>query len=65
MYTMRIMFSHPHDLNTLFGLQKSGRPPKWLAPSSGVSCAFGAAVVSFSSVDKVRLSMDLSMHGNR
>jgi len=31
---------------------KSGRPPKWMKPASGVSCGTGGSVVSFTSVDK-------------
>ena len=30
---------------------KSGRPPKWLRPSSSVSCGFGGSVVSCGSTD--------------
>jgi len=36
-----------HSVNGL--VTKCGRPPKWLKPSSSVSCGFGGAVVSCSS----------------
>mmetsp|Transcript_20539 Transcript_20539/g.30431 ORF Transcript_20539/g.30431 Transcript_20539/m.30431 type:complete len:949 (-) Transcript_20539:2897-5743(-) len=39
-----------HSVNGL--ATKCGRPPKWLKPSSGVSCGFGGQVISFGSVDK-------------
>jgi protein transport protein SEC31 len=32
---------------------QSGRPPKWLRPSSSVSCGFGGAVVSCGATDKI------------
>ena len=39
--------------HSILGLSsKSGRPPKWMRPSSSVSCAFGGALVNCSSADK-------------
>ena len=32
---------------------KSGRPPKWMKPASGVSCGFGGSITSFASNHKV------------
>lgn len=32
---------------------KSGRPPKWMRPSSSVSCGFGGSVVSCGATDKI------------
>jgi len=32
---------------------KSGRPPKWMKPASGVSCGIGGSIVSFASTHKV------------
>lgn len=38
--------------HSILGLSsKSGRPPKWMRPSSSVSCGFGGAVVSCVSTD--------------
>mmetsp|Transcript_24966 Transcript_24966/g.38177 ORF Transcript_24966/g.38177 Transcript_24966/m.38177 type:complete len:1050 (-) Transcript_24966:54-3203(-) len=38
--------------HSILGLSsKSGRPPKWMRPSSSVSCAFGGSVVSCGSTD--------------
>uniref|UniRef100_A0A7S3PXW7 WW domain-containing protein n=1 Tax=Chaetoceros debilis TaxID=122233 RepID=A0A7S3PXW7_9STRA len=31
---------------------KSGRPPKWMKPASGVSCGFGGSIVSFGTTGK-------------
>ena len=39
--------------HSILGLAASGRPPKWMRPSSSVSCAFGGAIVSCGSTDKV------------
>mmetsp|Transcript_13418 Transcript_13418/g.19769 ORF Transcript_13418/g.19769 Transcript_13418/m.19769 type:complete len:1003 (-) Transcript_13418:151-3159(-) len=39
-----------HSVNGL--ATKCGRPPKWLKPSSGVTCGFGGTVVSFGVSDK-------------
>lgn len=39
--------------HSLLGLSsKSGRPPKWMRPNSGVSCGVGGAVVSCVSTDR-------------
>lgn len=39
--------------HSILGLSsKSGRPPKWMRPSSSVSCGFGGAVISCVSSDK-------------
>jgi protein transport protein SEC31 len=47
-------FDRKVQVHSVIGLAtRSGRPPKWLQPSSGVSCGFGGSVVSFSSNDKV------------
>jgi protein transport protein SEC31 len=47
-------FDRKVQVHSVIGLAtKSGRPPKWLQPSSGVSCGFGGSVVSFSSNDKL------------
>jgi protein transport protein SEC31 len=41
---------------------KSGRPPKWLKPSSGVTCGFGGTVLSFGTKDTlVKLSTIVEM----
>ena len=32
---------------------KCGRPPKWMKPSSSVSCGYGGAVVSVGNIDKI------------
>jgi protein transport protein SEC31 len=40
--------------HSILGLSgKSGRPPKWLRPSSSVSCGFGGSVVSCGSENKI------------
>jgi len=31
---------------------KTGRPPLWMKPASGVSCGFGGSIVSFTSIHK-------------
>jgi len=31
---------------------KSGRPPKWMKPASGVSCSFGGTILSFGTAHK-------------
>jgi protein transport protein SEC31 len=39
--------------HSILGLSgKSGRPPKWMRPSSSVSCGFGGAVVSCGAKDR-------------
>ncbi len=44
-----------HSVNGL--VTKSGRPPKWLRPNSGVSCGFGGTFLSFGTADRlVKLS---------
>jgi protein transport protein SEC31 len=44
-----------HSVNGL--VTKSGRPPKWLKPCSGVRCGFGGSVLSFGTKDMlVKLS---------
>jgi protein transport protein SEC31 len=37
---------------------KSGRPPKWMKPASGVSCGLGGKIVSFGTVDKTVAVME-------
>lgn len=40
--------------HSILGLStKSGRPPKWLRPSSSVSCGFGGSFVSCGATDKI------------
>ena len=40
--------------HSVLGLStQSGRPPKWLRPSSSVSCGFGGSIVSCGASDKV------------
>ena len=39
--------------HSILGLSASGRPPKWMRPSSSVSCAFGGAIVTCGATDKV------------
>lgn len=39
--------------SVLSSATKCGRPPKWMKPSSGVSCGFGGTVVSFGASHKV------------
>lgn len=40
------------QVHSMIGLAtKSGRPPKWLKPSSSVSCGFGGSVVSCGASD--------------
>ena len=40
--------------HSILGLStQSGRPPKWLRPSSSVSCGFGGAVISCGATDKI------------
>lgn len=42
------------QIHSVIGLAtKCGRPPKWMKPSSSVSCGFGGAVVSCGNIDKV------------
>jgi protein transport protein SEC31 len=38
--------------SVLSAATKSGRPPKWMKPASGVSCGFGGKIVSFGTLDK-------------
>ena len=38
--------------SALAATTKSGRPPKWLKTSSGVSCGFGGTIVSFGSTHR-------------
>ena len=40
-----------HSVNGL--VTKCGRPPKWLKPSSGVTCGFGGTFLTFGTTDKV------------
>jgi len=39
--------------HSILGLAAAGRPPKWMRPSSSVSCAFGGAIVTCGATDKV------------
>ena len=40
--------------HSILGLStQSGRPPKWLRPSSSVSCGFGGSVISCGATDKI------------
>ena len=39
--------------HSILGLAASGRPPKWMRPSSSVSCAFGGSIVTCGASDKV------------
>ena len=41
------------EAHTILGLAASGRPPKWMRPSSSVSCAFGGAIVTCGATDKI------------
>lgn len=41
------------EAHSILGLAASGRPPKWMRPSSSVSFAFGGAVVTCGAIDKV------------
>ena len=41
------------QVHSILGLAASGRPPKWLRPSSSVSCGFGGVIVSCGAADKV------------
>jgi protein transport protein SEC31 len=42
------------QVHSVIGLAtKSGRPPKWMKPSSGVSCGYGGTVVSCRNTDKI------------
>ena len=38
--------------SVLSAATKSGRPPKWMKPASGVSCGFGGKIISFGTLDK-------------
>jgi protein transport protein SEC31 len=40
--------------HSILGLStQSGRPPKWLRPSSSVSCGYGGSVISCGATDKI------------
>jgi protein transport protein SEC31 len=39
--------------HSILGLAASGRPPKWMRPSSSVSCGFGGTIVTCGATDKV------------
>ena len=41
------------EAHSILGLAASGRPPKWMRPSSSVSCAFGGKIVSCGAPDKI------------
>ena len=41
------------EAHSILGLAANGRPPKWMRPSSGVSCAFGGAIVTYGATDRV------------
>jgi len=41
------------ESHSILGLAASGRPPKWMRPSSSVSCAFGGTIVSCGAADKI------------
>jgi len=41
------------EAHSILGLAASGRPPKWMRPSSSVSCAFGGAIVTCGATDKI------------
>jgi protein transport protein SEC31 len=42
------------QIHSVIGLAtKTGRPPKWMKPSSGVSCGYGGTVVSCRNTDKI------------
>eukprot|EP00804_Cyclotella_cryptica_P018314 CCRYP_017975-RB/>CCRYP_017975-RB protein AED:0.05 eAED:0.05 QI:110/1/1/1/1/0.83/6/1896/479 len=46
-------FDRKVQVHSVVGLvTKCGRPPKWMSPSSGVSCGFGGVVVSINSPQK-------------
>ena len=39
--------------HSILGLAASGRPPKWMRPSSSVSCGFGGTIVACGATDKI------------
>ena len=42
------------QVHSVIGLAtKCGRPPKWMKPSSSVSCGYGGTVVSCGNTDKI------------
>ncbi len=41
------------EAHSILGLAASGRPPKWMRPSSGVSCAFGGTIVTCGATDRI------------
>lgn len=41
------------EAHSILGLAASGRPPKWMRPSSSVSFGFGGAVVTCGATDKI------------
>eukprot|EP00536_Pseudo-nitzschia_multiseries_P003977 jgi/Psemu1/253120/estExt_Genewise1Plus.C_630102 len=41
------------QVHSILGLAASGRPPKWMRPSSSVSCGFGGVFVTCGAADKV------------
>lgn len=47
-------FDRKVQAHSVLGLAtKSGRPPKWMKPASGVSCSFGGTVTSFGTSNKM------------
>lgn len=46
-------FDRKVQIHSVTGLAtKAGRPPKWMSPSSGVSCGFGGTIVSVNASQK-------------
>mmetsp|Transcript_26772 Transcript_26772/g.73660 ORF Transcript_26772/g.73660 Transcript_26772/m.73660 type:complete len:1029 (-) Transcript_26772:36-3122(-) len=41
------------QVHSILGLAASGRPPKWMRPSSSVSCGFGGVFVTCGAADRV------------
>lgn len=41
------------QVHSILNLAAAGRPPKWMRPSSSVSCGFGGVIVSCGATDKV------------
>ncbi|KAL7522204.1 hypothetical protein ACHAWX_006895 [Stephanocyclus meneghinianus] len=56
-------FDRKVQVHSVVGLAtKCGRPPKWMSPSSGVSCGFGGVVVAINSSQKYLMIDNIIEH---